>query len=184
LLARVRAVAATRWLFAIVATVPLLMTSGVARSADAPHAACTEGFYRQFDFWLGEWDVYAPDGSKAGRNTITSIAAGCALAESWTGRSGFTGRSLNIFDKADGKWHQTWVDSAGGRLDLAGALEGSAMVLGGTGPDTDQPGRTLVHRITWTPNSDGSVRQHWQASSDGGTTWSTVFDGRYVRKKR
>jgi hypothetical protein len=41
-----------------------------------------------------------------------------------------------------------------------------------------------VHqRIAWTPRPDGSVRQWWQRSDDGGTTWHTVFDGRYVRAK-
>jgi len=28
------------------------------------------------------------------------------------------------------------------------------------------------------------VRQHWRQSTDGGKSWSTVFDGKYVRSKR
>ena len=147
----------------------------------AAPASCTDAAHRQFDFWLGRWEVFAPNGNKAGDNVIESIAGGCALAESWSGRGGVTGRSLNIFDTQDGKWHQTWVDSTGGHLQLTGALAGKAMVLGAAGPDPDAPGRTLTQRITWTPNADGSVRQHWETSADGGKTWTTVFDGRYVR---
>ena len=44
------------------------------------------------------------------------------------------------------------------------------------GPDGSQ----VIHRITWTPNEDGSVRQHWQTRRDG-DAWNTAFDGLYVR---
>ena len=37
------------------------------------------------------------------------------------------------------------------------------------------------HRITWTPNDDGTVRQVWNVSTDGGATWKVVFDGTYTR---
>ncbi len=159
----------------------LFALSLLCSNPHAAPAACTDPVHRQFDFWLGRWEVFAPNGTKAGDNVIASIADGCALAESWSGRGGVTGRSLNIFDKADRKWHQTWVDSSGSLLQLSGALAGNAMVLGATGPDPDTPGSTLTQRITWTPNADGSVRQHWEVSADGGKTWKTAFDGRYVR---
>ena len=41
---------------------------------------------------------------------------------------------------------------------------------------------TTINRVTWTPNPDGSVRQHWQSSEDNGKTWSDVFDGLYVKR--
>jgi hypothetical protein len=44
-------------------------------------------------------------------------------------------------------------------------------------------GVRLLDRIGWTPHDDGSVRQWWERSEDGGKTWATVFDGRYVRTK-
>ena len=56
------------------------------------------------------------------------------------------------------------------------------MVLAGV---QDQPnaqtGLAQHERISWTPNADGSVRQHWQARAAGGEEWSTVFDGTYRR---
>jgi hypothetical protein len=174
--------AATALAAAIMAT-SFSSSTVVAQNDAPPKPGCPGPIHRQFDFWLGHWDVFAPDGSKAGENRIEAIAAGCALSESWTGRGGFTGSSLNIYDKTDGKWHQTWVDSAGGRLDLAGALEGNAMVLSSSTPNPEKPGTLLTQRITWTPNTDGSVRQHWQTSEDGGKSWSTAFDGKYVKKK-
>jgi len=42
-------------------------------------------------------------------------------------------------------------------------------------------GVTITDRITFTPRADGTVRQFWQASRDGGTTWTTSFDGIYRR---
>jgi hypothetical protein len=42
-------------------------------------------------------------------------------------------------------------------------------------------GKPVRHRITFTPNPDGAVRQLWETSDEKGQ-WSTVFDGLYSRK--
>ena len=42
-------------------------------------------------------------------------------------------------------------------------------------------GTVKAFRGTWTPNPDGSVRQHFEISADDGATWTTWFDGKYVR---
>ena len=148
-----------------------------------PAPACKAPAHRQFDFWIGRWDVFQPDGKQAGENVIEAILGGCVLRETWQGRGGFSGTSLNTYDAADQRWHQTWIDNQGGRLELAGALEGAAMVLGSTGPHPDKPGLKLQQRITWTPNADGTVRQLWETSEDGGKAWSVAFDGKYVRRR-
>ncbi|MGZ7008140.1 MAG: hypothetical protein ACXVLX_21290, partial [Ilumatobacteraceae bacterium] len=62
-------------------------------------------------------------------------------------------------------------------LDLYGNVIDGAMVMSGV----VESGR--LERITWTPDPDGSVRQHWQQSVDGGATWATVFDGAYRRAR-
>jgi hypothetical protein len=56
------------------------------------------------------------------------------------------------------------------------------MVLEGR-QDRPDPKTGIVQRerITWTPNSDGSVRQHWESSTDNGKSWQTGFDGLYRR---
>ena len=65
----------------------------------------------------------------------------------------------------------------------ARAPEGE-QVLPHDGRLVDQPGAGgragVRHRISWTPNPDGSVRQHWETSTDG-AAWTTAFDGRYLR---
>ena len=141
-----------------------------------PPPACQTAEYRQFDFWLGEWEVFLPGGKKAGDSRIESIAAGCALLENWSGNGGFSGKSLNSYDSEDKRWHQSWVDSSGSRLELVGSYADKRMVL------SSAPGST-VQRIAWSVNDDGSVRQLWESSADGGKTWAVQFDGKYVRRK-
>lgn len=172
----------------------LVLPAGVARSQDAPTppptppAPCSAIEHGEFDFWIGEWTV-TQNGQPAGTNSIRRIDTGCALLESWTSAANnFTGHSLNFFDRGDGAWHQVWVDSGGTVLRLTGGLEDGPEIDEGTriqvmvlrGTSTGASGQEVHNRITWTPQNDGSVRQHWEASEDG-ETWTTAFDGRYVR---
>jgi len=147
--------------------------------AQAPLPSCTAPEHRQFDFWVGEWSVHrAADGKYAGQNRIDSVLGGCALHEQWTGAGGVKGNSYNAYDAARGVWHQTWVDNGGLLLQLDGGLQGDSMVL--EGDSRDVSGALRRQRIRWTPNADGSVRQHWQSQAADGS-WQTVFDGYYRR---
>lgn len=145
------------------------------RTCDAPER-------REFDFWLGEWEVRDPGGTLAGRSSISSLFDGCALREEWTGERGHRGTSLNAWSPERGTWHQTWVDSSGLTLLLEGGMRHGAMVMEGDAPLPGEPGRVVRHRITWN-RVDGDpdrLRQHWEAATGEGT-WETLFDGRYSR---
>ena len=151
----------------------------IAFAQDEP-GPCAAGEHRQFDFWLGRWTAYSKDGRKQGTNHLHKIMDGCGMQENWVGASGdFEGTSYNFYMPEKGKWHQTWVDNSGGRLLLEGGFNDGRMRLRGSRPGKD--GTRVIDRITWTPLPDGRVRQHWQASGDGGKTWSEVFDGYYQR---
>ena len=167
----------------------LAMTCGCAAAQTAPAASppaqpqpaqssCAAAEQHQFDFWIGSWDVFTPNGKKAGDSRIEPIADGCALLENWNGQGNVSGKSLNIYSRDDKRWHQTWVDNSGSLLVIAGGLAGKSMVMS-SDPALSGPWQ----RITWTPNDDGSVRQLWEASADAGTSWTVQFDGRYVRRK-
>lgn len=143
---------------------------------------CKAAEYRQFDFWIGAWEVRDPDGEVVGRNTIKPVLGGCALKESWRGVGDSRGYSFNTYDRAAERWHQTWVDANGLLLQLDGGLEDGSMVLRGEMPSPDDG--TVLTRIAWTPKDNGHVRQHWESSRDGGETWETVFDGLYVPVER
>jgi hypothetical protein len=155
----------------------------IAQSApNAKLPACAASEYRQFDFWQGDWDVRDASGKIVGLNRIVSVQGGCALQENWTGAGGVTGTSLNIYDNDRKRWHQTWVDNSGGLLQLDGGIVGGAMVLRGESIAADASSKPTLQRITWTPQSDGRVRQLWESSSDSGKTWSVVFDGIYSKR--
>ena len=141
---------------------------------------CSSAKYHQFDFWIGDWKVTA-NGQEAGTNSIHPILNGCVLKEVWQGAGGVAGNSFNIYDQAYNRWHQTWVDGSGTLLELDGGLEHGSMVLKGQRPSPDGKG-LATHRITWTPNADGSVRQLWASTQDG-QTWTVLFDGLYVKVK-
>ena len=143
---------------------------------------CGSQEYRQFDFWIGDWNVTSV-GQRAGTYSILPIHDECALQENWQGAGdgGISGTSFNIYDRSTGSWHQTWVDSSGTLLLLDGGMKDGAMVLSGKRPARDGSGMVL-HRITWTPNPDGTVRQLWEVSRDDGSNWTTLFDGLYTRQ--
>jgi len=157
-----------------------LISTGRAAETNPPPTPPAET--RQFDFWLGEWDVTTPDGKPAGHSRIEAVAGGAALLENWSGdppTPGESGKSLNVYNAAKKQWQQFWVDNGGGVLELAGGLVEHRMVLAG---EHDAKGKHYSERITWTPNADGSVRQLWEQSTDGGKTWQTAFEGLYRRK--
>jgi hypothetical protein len=136
----------------------------------------------QFDFWLGEWDVFNPKGKKVGESRIEAVADGWGILENWTGLPpvpGNSGKSLNTYDASRKEWRQFWV--GGGLLEISGRLVDGRMVLSG---ESDIGGPKSLNRITWTPNPDGSVRQFWEQSSDDGKTWKPAFDGLYRHRAR
>ena len=142
--------------------------------------SCDRPEHRQFDFWVGEWDVTV-SGKPAGTNSITKEMKGCVIHEHWSGGGGLRGESFNIWDRTRKKWHQTWVTDTGNLLVLEGEFVNGAMQM--TGESMTAKG-AVTNRVTWTPNPDGSVRQFWESSTDGGNTWQTSFDGLYRRAKK
>ena len=155
------------------------VTTPTPAPATSP-APCTSEKYHQFDFWIGEWKV-TMNGQDAGTNSIRAIHNGCVLEENWQSAGGASGNgsSFNIYDQGTDRWHQTWVDASGSLLELNGSLVEGNMVMQGERPSASGTGKTL-HRITWTPNEDGTLRQLWDSSEDG-INWTVVFDGRYER---
>ncbi len=143
---------------------------------------CTAPEYRHFDFWLGEWDVTSAGSSSASAsNTISREHGGCVLLEQYTAGA-FTGMSLNFYDSTTGKWHQTWMSNSGGALYIEGGLNDQGQMVLTDAGSPSSAATNATNRITWTPNPDGSVRQFWQTSSDGGETWNVAFDGLYTPK--
>jgi hypothetical protein len=142
-------------------------------------APCQKPEYRQFDFWVGDWDVHSPNGPSVGHNLVTLEQDGCLLLEHWTASSGGqTGTSFNYYDVRDKKWHQLYLDNsgnAGAFPAMAGNLVDRKMVL-----LTDE-NQMPVSRWTWYVLGPGKVRQMAEQSSDGKKTWNIVWDSVYAK---
>ncbi len=150
-----------------------LLAVPLAAQAQTPPPAlprCDAPEYRQFDFWIGEWDAYNAKGQLAGHSLIEPVYGGCGVRENWKSKN-ISGGSLNMYDRNQDLWIQNWIDSTGGRIDFTGGWNGTSMVLTGADIDGD------THRMTFTPNDDGSVRQHGEGLIDG--EWATEYDFTY-----
>ena len=156
-------------------------TVAPAQEANLPQPAnrpCDSPECRQFDFWVGDWEVDTPDGKRAGTNRVEKILDGCVLLENWSGARGGAGKSFNLYSATEKRWRQIWVDNRGMLLELAGGIEDGKMVL-----QDARPG-TVRNRITWEKLADGRVRQHWTTSQDDGVTWTDAFVGFYKLKAK
>ena len=144
--------------------------------------------YRQFDFWLGRWEVYGtPDksGPLMGHNTISRTEQGCLIMEHWQGASGSTGTSMNYYDGIIDQWVQRWVSGGGTVIDYSGGLinkdnQQSMQLVGKIyyASAAQQP-QVRDFRGTWTPLQGGVVQQFFEESTDGGNTWNVWFNGYY-----
>ncbi|HVE72166.1 MAG TPA: tetratricopeptide repeat protein [Thermoanaerobaculia bacterium] len=162
---------------------------------DAEFARFTESLrpcggpeYRQFDFWLGTWDVFNPAGQKIGTNRITSTNDGCVVYEDWRDARGGTGNSFNFYEAKTKRWHQFWVNSNGNAMPIAASPDGTPMPMSGGLVDgamvlQSPAGVKPLNRWTWSRVEGGKLRQHAEQSDDDGKTWKTVFDGTYVKAK-
>jgi hypothetical protein len=151
---------------------------------------CSGPEYKQFDFWVGDWEVRNSAGNVLGRNRISKRYGGCVVVEEWEGAGGMSGSSFNVYDQQTKQWHQFWVDTSGTNwlssdkqgnpVTLRGGFKDGAMVLT-SHPDT-LPSIGMT-RTTWRPLPDGGVRQTFETSRDGGKTWTASFDGFYKKAK-
>lgn len=140
--------------------------------------------HRQFDFWVGEWDVYDQNNNKAGLNRIEKVETGCLLLEQWTSVTGGSGTSMNFYDPDKKRWEQIWVGGGGGSLIRieGGLLKDKSMRLEGTIHYISTQ-TTYPFRGTWSLLPDKRVRQFFEQSTDGGKTWAPWFEGFYVRQE-
>jgi Domain of unknown function (DUF4440) len=155
----------------------LLIATGIAVSGmicfggqSKSAAYCFDPKYHQFDFWVGNWDVFEfGNPTKVAHARIDSILGGCVLREEYDGADGHQGQSFSIYDAMRKVWHQTWVTNRGELLQVEGRIEHGQMVLRGTNLNG-----ALV-RGTWTPIK-GEVRETAVSSKDGGNSWQPWFD--------
>ena len=127
------------WVAALVA---VALVPGSVRAAP-----CDAAEYRQFDFWLGEWDVRNQLNKQAegtgAVNRISTHNRGCVILEEFTTKSGYSGTSINFYNRLTEKWHQVWMDSGGAALFQSGGIVDGNMVL------TEKRADGSLSRIIW-----------------------------------
>jgi hypothetical protein len=138
--------------------------------------------YHEFDFWIGKWDVYKIGADKiAGKSEIESIIDSVGILENYVTPDGkYSGKSLNKYNPAKDRWEQYWIDNSGLTLYLVGGIVDDKMIL-----DDLQTGdaKAGFNQIIWQKLPNGEVQQTWNASTDNGKTWTTLFDGIYKKIK-
>lgn len=157
----------------------------IATSAQKP---CSNPVYRQFDFWIGEWEAYATNGEKAGDSKISVILDSCIILEEWTSTAvtqglRFAGKSFNTYNAVTKQWQQTWVDNAAGSTEyLEGKFEDRKIIFL-TKPFPFAQDSMAIRRLTFFNLGADKVRQLGEISKDNSATWLTEFDLEYRRKK-
>jgi tetratricopeptide (TPR) repeat protein len=139
---------------------------------------------RQFDFWLGEWSVATTQGAiPAGDSKIELILEDCVVQENWKSHNGpYSGKSYNVYNQAQKRWEQYWVDNVGGNIFFYGNLKDGVMDY--FTDEIPQPsGPPLKRHLQFIPMGPDKVRQFSRGTTDGGKTWSVEYDFTYVRKK-
>jgi tetratricopeptide (TPR) repeat protein len=138
---------------------------------------------REFDFWLGDWDVYLTSNLniKTGFNRITQASGGCVILESWEAVGPHNGMSINYLDASTGKWKQYW---AGSGRDITEFYDGEYIdrAMRFKWDVTMPDGTTRKGKLTFTNMEPGKVRQYSEQSSDGGKTWQAVYDFTYIKR--
>ena len=157
-----------------------VVLSSYAQNSKDPNCACCDEIHSQFDFWTGNWEVKDSEGKILGTNNIDKLQDECILRENWTSANGkLTGTSYNFYNTNKQQWEQIWVDNQGGSLHLKGNKVANQMILK-TEIAENKNGNPYYHRVTWTENKDGTVRQLWETITNE-TNIVIAFDGIYYK---
>src|SRR5579871_2215467 len=124
------------WIRFCALAILLLQSLAFAQRGYDPTKPCNEGQRRQFDFWLGSWDVTWPASSHgpagSGRDAVQKILANCAVQENFVpDASGLRATSILTYVPETGQWKQIWVDNEGHSRDLTGESKNGEVVLSG-----------------------------------------------------
>ncbi|MCG8372272.1 MAG: hypothetical protein MI700_01995 [Balneolales bacterium] len=141
-----------------------------------------------YDFWVGEWDASwdEPEGKKGkGVNVITKDLDQKVIRESFQileGQSaGFKGTSISVYQPQFNRWKQAWADNNGGYYDFTGDVDGEQRIFK-TQIFELEDGRKFTQRMVFKEITENSMTWDWEASEDGGETWTLNWRIFYTRK--
>lgn len=167
---------------------PAHLPARLTQQAAASTQPCASPGYREFDFWVGNWDIAWPASVTTqnqpgrGTNRIESSFNGCVIVEHFNAPGmPLVGMSVSVFNPVTRKWSQTWVDDSGSYITgLTGEFKDGQMVL--SREVTAPSGQKVIQRVIWKNIRRESIDWTWERSSDGGQTWQLLWSIRYQRK--
>jgi hypothetical protein len=146
----------------------------------------TQGTARDFDFWMGSWQVHNRrlrerlagsdewdefESKVVARPILDGLGNEDEFRTDYAG--GFTGMSFRFFDPDKKRWSIYWADTRrSGELDppVFGSISGDKGVF--EGDDTFE-GRPIRVRFIWSGVTTPTPRWEQAFSEDGGETWET-----------
>ena len=153
---------------------------------------CSGETARQFDFWVGDWELrysrrLSPDKDEWQQGTATNrierAMDGCAIVENFVdgpAGGGYRGMSVSAYDANSGKWKQTWVDTSGAYLDFVGEFKDGRMTLA---REVMVKGQKRIQRMVFHDIAKDRLLWDWEVSRDNGATWISLWKVEYTRKK-
>lgn len=140
-----------------------------------------------FDFWVGEWEVSWEEGEDSvgkGINTIEKILDDTVIRENFRilegQNAGFKGTSISVYQKRSETWRQAWADNQGGYFDFRGSLDGNKRIFQ-TADRVMDDGSKMTQRMVFYDISKDAFTWDWEASNDGGDTWTLNWRIYYKR---
>ncbi len=146
------------------------------------NCACFSNEHKQFDFWVGEWNVFDTLGNYVGKNNVVKQYDNCLIQENWTSAGKNRRTSYNYFDPTDSTWNQLWIDNQGAILNLKGQFANGAMIL----KSKLQKGKKVAwyyNRITWSKLENSNVLQTWDILDENDQLLANLFKGIYKHTK-
>jgi hypothetical protein len=168
-------------LFVSAATWIILVAQPIFAAVDQAPCSITAAS-QQLDFWLGEWSVTYPGSSTPSTSRVSLELDSCLVVENWVGGKGHSGKNLFAYSADDQKWHGMFADNEGRVHVFEGKVSAESAEF--YGPSRDAAGQQVVNRIKIVRINSQKVQQTWEKSTDGKTTWTTVFEGEYSRKSQ
>jgi len=156
----------------------------VAKATTNAYPCISNPQNREFDFWVGEWNVFRRGTNyQVGKEKVEKASGGCLVIENWTA-IGYPneGKSMNFISPKTSKWEQVWMGSGGQYLNYYnGQYSDGAMRYEGDG--LDKAGKKILFHLTYFNEGPNNLRQLLEQSLDEGKTWNTLYDFEYERKK-
>lgn len=147
---------------------------------------CSATEASQFDFWIGDWKLTWND-SLQGTNHVEKIFGNCTIQESFNDPNrNFSGKSWSVYNGNYKMWQQTWVDNQGGYIPLTGGMQNDSMILvtaERSVPQNISATGKLMNRMVYYNITAQSFDWSWEASTDGGKTWKSIWKIHYERSE-